>query len=717
MSFSAFSPPPDAFGPALRNQPLDGAFQQLVSSSSNRSSADILPWTNPDRLTISFAPDGTRISAHQSSLFSSFRNLMTANQIEAQVLKAFQQWSRYSAINVGYKSDSGLQFGVSGPTQGDDRVGDIRIGALPMADDVYAVSIKHDTLVSGTWSGDILFNSNKTFANADQFYAVALHEAGHVLGLEHSTNINSIMYPGRINSAIIGQDITSIRELYGFRRLDENDLGNQNNNSFEDATRIQNPGSLDGRVPLIAYGDIHVKTDVDFYELPNFSDYSGPIKFDVVSRGISLLRLKLSVYNENGDLIETLGSANGIRGSRLSITIPQAVEGENYYARVEAVDGSLYSTGSYAIKATLEDRLTADPVLTEQVLLGKYWQLEQGDVHGIFVDPENFFFNLELNLNDSFATAEELENALPFNTAQQSLAFGSLSYLGDLDFYQFAAPGDFQAGNVLTISITAMEQGRMVPNLIVYDVNQNQLATDVIVNGNGELSLQVHQVQADQTFYVRVAADQNGDRFDQGNYHLIARFDRAAQGMDVFGQGALSNETVEGQKNFHTMYVAETQMFHLALTATGSSTRDLAQVWVTIYDRQARPVFRVLTVPGQTRTAKSVILRPGSYTIMVSMASTDTNLVSTLDYTIKGIGITDPIGPEIVNPATKPFKKVGPNDPNYAYPGNRVSPETFIVVNGNEGVTPTSRMFEPRFVDPNAWYWYTSWLVPVVPEL
>ncbi len=716
MSYSAFSPPFENYGPSYNIPPWDGAFQRLVSQSS-QSSADILPWTNPDRMTISFAPDGTRISAHQSSLFASFRSLMTANQLESQVLKAFQQWSRFSAINVGFKSDSGLQFGVSGPTQGDARVGDIRVGALPMADDVYAVSIKHDTLVSGTWSGDILFNSNKTFTSAEQFYAVALHEAGHVLGLEHSTNVNSIMYPGKLNSVIIGHDIAAIRTLYGSRRLDEYDIGSDTNNTVDDATRIQNPGSLNGTVPLIAYGDIHVKTDVDYYELPNFSDYNGPIKFEAVSSGISLLRLKLSVYNENGDLLETRSASNGIRGSRLSITIPNALEGEDYIARVEAADVSLYATGSYAIKATLEDRLTADPVLTEQVLLGKYWQLEQGDVRGIFVDPENFFFNLELNLNDTFATAEPLENALPFNTAQQSLAFGSLSYLGDLDYYQFSAPGDFQAGNVLTISITAMEQGRFVPSLIVYDVNQNQLETDVIVNGNGELSLQVLQVEADQTFYVRVAADQTGDGYDQGNYHLMARFDRGAQGMDVFGQGVLSSETGESQKSFHTMYVAETQMFHLALTATGNSTRELAQVWVTIYDRNARPVFRVLTVPGQTRTAKSVILRPGSYTIFVTLASSDTSLVSSLNYTIKGIGITDPIGPEIVNPATKPFKKVGPNDPNYAYPGNRLSPDTFIVVNGNEGVTPENRMFEPRFVDPNAWYWYNSWLVDVVPDL
>ena len=158
-------------------------------------------------------------------------------------------------------------------------------------------------------------------------------------------------------------------------------------------------------------------------------------------------------------------------------------------------------------------------------------------------------------------------------------------------------------------------------------------------------------------------------------------------------------------------------MFHLALSANQSSPRSMAQVWVTIYDPLGRPVFRTLTVPGQTRTAKSIILRPGSYTIFTSLASAANAPLTTLSYTLSGIGITDPIGPSLVKPANKPFKPVSPTDPTYVYPGGQLSLNKFLVVGGNTGITPTNLLREPTFVDANAWYWYTSWLTENVPNL
>jgi hypothetical protein len=693
----------------------DGALQPL-RPESNSSQFAPLPWTSPDRLTISFAPDGTRISKYQSELFASFQSMLNAQQLQTQVLRAFQQWSQYSAINVGLKSDSGVQFGVAGFEQGDSRVGDIRVGAIPMADDVFAVSIKHDSMVSGTWSGDILFNSRKTFSSVAQFYSVVLHEAGHVLGLEHSTEPLSIMNPAALNSQIHSSDIGKIRSLYGFRRLDIEDIA-QNNDSLDRATRIKNSGSLHGRIPLIVYGDLHGHSDIDFFELPPLSNYGEAIKFELVSAGISLLRHKLSIFKENGELVSAVTSTSGW-GSRIHVTIPQAEDGETYFAKVEAADTSLYSFGSYALKATFESNVITNPALIERVLVGKYWQLDQTDIQKIFLEPQSFYFNQELLLNDFVDTATRLKTSSQHLADQHYQGVGSFSYANDADVYSFKTPSTITSDNTLTVNLHTMEAARIVPKVVIQNANRTWLPSNILVNGNGQLVLQVTNIQPNQTYYLRATADVSSDQYTLGNYQFWVRFDQQLQLLSTLGQGTLSATSATSSSRKHALYVAETNMLHLALSANTSSTRDMAQVWVTIYDSIGNPVFRTLTVPGQTRTAKSVILRPGSYTVFVSLAVADGAPTATsLSYVLKGIGITDPIGPELVNPSTKPFPRVRPGDPNYVYPGNVISPSTFVVVNSSATITPPSQLRPPPFVNSNAWYWYVPWLTSQVPRL
>ena len=79
--------------------------------------------------------------------------------------------------------------------------------------------------MSGTWAGDILFNANAKFASADEFFAVALHEIGHTLGLEHSNNPNDVMYAGGLNPTLSPLDIEAIQNRYGQRMLESVRLG------------------------------------------------------------------------------------------------------------------------------------------------------------------------------------------------------------------------------------------------------------------------------------------------------------------------------------------------------------------------------------------------------------------------------------------------------------------------------------------------------------
>ncbi|MBU67662.1 MAG: hypothetical protein CL858_19815 [Cupriavidus sp.] len=66
-------------------------------------------------------------------------------------------------------------------------------------------------------SGRINFDSAEAWTTAG-LLSVSLHEIGHVLGLSHSNDRRSLMYPYDLNAAVIDSESTdAIRNLYGWR--------------------------------------------------------------------------------------------------------------------------------------------------------------------------------------------------------------------------------------------------------------------------------------------------------------------------------------------------------------------------------------------------------------------------------------------------------------------------------------------------------------------
>src|SRR6516225_8271029 len=124
-----------------------------------------VPWTDPSRLTLSFAPDGTSIAGHTSSLFQTLNAQQPAAVWQQEILQAFQTWAVQANINIGLVNDGGQAFGIAGPSQHDSRFGDIRIGAQPMSPDAMSVSVPNDPTLSSTWTGDVLINSNERFGS------------------------------------------------------------------------------------------------------------------------------------------------------------------------------------------------------------------------------------------------------------------------------------------------------------------------------------------------------------------------------------------------------------------------------------------------------------------------------------------------------------------------------------------------------------------------
>jgi hypothetical protein len=677
------------------------------SSSGSGSSPDNGLWDTPSRLTFSFVPDGTLVSDYyESSLFNSFRRLLDTEELTRTLGDAFQTWARETSINFGQRTDSGEPLGIAGLSQGDPRFGDIRIAAIPLQEDVLAVALPFQLGMSGTWSGDILFNANASFSSPEQFYAVALHEIGHSLGLPHTQQSGDVMHPGEFNTTLSRNDLRALRTRYGAARmLDQYDADGDNNNNQESATRIRLAGSLKGSIPLIAYGDIASPEDLDYYELQIYSGYTGPVSFRVVSDGISQLAPEVSVLDVNGNHLG-FTSSSSLNGDDLLITVTP--NDDQLFLRIRGAAIAERRVGSYSVAALFDNDVSYDAAVLESTLRRDLWTLKQSDVHTIFSEPEPRF-NDDLHTNDTPLTATDLDPQPGVLAENRFRVQAVISDAVDLDYYRVRASAE---ATTLTATLTSLEQLGLVGRLEFLDNQFSALNARVINHGNGRLIMEVDGIQPGDDYFIGVVADRPGEMFDTGNYNLDLSFRATATQLETFAEGHL---TLVQPQSIHTLFVAETRLFNLGIESDFSAVYEDQAVWMTIYRDDGEIVHRAVTRPGEFRTANSVVLQPGTYSIRATLAFSPASSVppslrkSRMDYRILGTSIGDPIGPELITSGRQPFRKCDPATNEYCYPGDRHSSATFLVVTGNESTLSGSGTKSPDYKDANEWFWYQNW--------
>jgi len=146
--------------------------------------------------------------------FSQLTEKLPANSSQSEILRAFNEWAK--SANVGFTSAPNAQapqtvnilFATG--AHGDSYPFD---SPTVLAHTFYPASVNPEPI-----AGDMHLNDDERWqVGADtDLYSVALHEAGHALGLVHVDDPNQVMYPYyRMHTTLGTGDVSVVQSYYG----------------------------------------------------------------------------------------------------------------------------------------------------------------------------------------------------------------------------------------------------------------------------------------------------------------------------------------------------------------------------------------------------------------------------------------------------------------------------------------------------------------------
>src|SRR5262249_14983826 len=154
---------------------------------------------------------------------------------------------------------------------------------------------------AGTWSGDVIFNSNTPFGvgntpSAYDLFSVTLHEAGHALGIDDNLDPNSAMFSYySYRTGLSSGDMQSIQSLYSPRPTDA--FGNNTLStatSFRDTALVQYVGQFTNPLegpgflpPLAVDADLSTAGAAEYYSYQSVPNDPG-FTIDLHTAGISM---------------------------------------------------------------------------------------------------------------------------------------------------------------------------------------------------------------------------------------------------------------------------------------------------------------------------------------------------------------------------------------------------------------------------------------------
>jgi hypothetical protein len=304
-------------------------------------------WAFSNRITYSFAPDGTNIGGYSSAWLQTMNNdgISTADW-QLAFEKAAAIWQAVSGINMVQVPDNGAAFGGSGDQQGDPNFGDVRIGGIALSSSILGEAFYPPPINGGTSAGDIVMNTHQPWhVNNDyDIETVAIHEFGHALGMSHSSIRQAEMYSSYqgMNQSLNSDDTAGIQSIYGPRPTD-----NAAGHTMGTATNITSQINGQGQATLSNLV-ISVATDYNYFFVQAPANTNGTMTVAMQSSALSSLTPKLTVFNSAQQTLGTAAVSNTF-GATVTVTITGVSPGQGFYIRGMAANPGAGGNGSYAM--------------------------------------------------------------------------------------------------------------------------------------------------------------------------------------------------------------------------------------------------------------------------------------------------------------------------------------------------------------------------------
>ncbi len=627
-----------------------------------------VPWPEPRSLSVSFPSGDASIGAFPNTIRQRFDQVTDRQQWQHEVLRAFQTWASVTNVNVGLVPDRGDDFGTVGLSSNDPRFGEIRIGAFPQGSTL-ANAAPFDPQ-SGTWSGDVLLNTDVNYFLADwsapgsppipdanelgpavELFSVLLHEAGNALGLPDTRTAGTVMngtYSGP-RGQLSSLDIAAIRRLYGGGRRDIYE--NISNNALTTATPINTPAGYQIRQPLSVSGSLNTRSDVDVYR---FQPLRGQDKVSVRlwTSGISLLKARLEVLDRFGNVLAST-KADSIFANNLQLDIGSLSDHPLLYVRVARNTNDVFAIGDYRLDIDYRDS-SLQPSLVPPAHDADAVD-DDDDPTVDFVSVDQLFasglLDLESGRNDTLSSAVRLTTPAGYLPRSRYEVTSSISGTTDRDLWQFQTP-DFSSP-IMTVNVDTL--GLQNPAVEVYILNSlgDRIGANTTRKADGGMTLVVNNPGSLRNYvlFIRTLASSS---VSSGNYAVTIDFatDPANQLQDLF-----SAQVTRAQEHISRLDVRKTQLMRFDLSTLGSNPD--AAVQITIYNATTGDIELTLAARSASSATQYVWLSKGSYYLRGTLRTrTGSPIAGPITFRLRVDVLSDDQGPRPSDPTQLPDPNV-----------------------------------------------------------